>query len=137
MSDEPPRILRIFETVVYAADLPAAARFYEALGLRRVAGLPDALGVSFRLPDGGVLLVFDPELAREEGRPVPPHGAAGTGHVALSVEPGTLDAAAAALARAGIAVEQHVTWRAGGRSLYVRDPAGNSVELIDGDPWPS
>ena len=48
-----------------------------------------------------------------------------------------LEAWADELRRAGVAVERQVSWPAGGRSLYVRDPAGNSVELIEGEAWPA
>jgi catechol 2,3-dioxygenase-like lactoylglutathione lyase family enzyme len=90
----------------------------------------------FRLPDGGVLLIFDPARSSTPGRPVPSHGAIGAGHVAFALEPGTLDVFADALRRQGIEIEQEITWDEGGRSAYVRDPAGNSVELVDGEAWP-
>ena len=35
----------------------------------------------------------------------------------------------------GIEIESEVTWPRGGRSLYVRDPAGNSVELASPTIW--
>jgi catechol 2,3-dioxygenase-like lactoylglutathione lyase family enzyme len=85
-------ITGVYETVLYAADVPAVAAFYaEALGLRLVDG-PDELAAAFRLDGGGVLLIFDPSRASRPGRPVPSHGASGAGHVALSVDDGTLDA---------------------------------------------
>jgi catechol 2,3-dioxygenase-like lactoylglutathione lyase family enzyme len=122
--------------VLYAADVPAAAAFYaEALGLRLVDG-PDELAAAFRLDDDGVLLIFDPSRASLPGRPVPSHGAAGAGHVAFSVEEGTLEAWTEKLRSRGIEIEQEKEWQRGGRSIYVRDPAGNSVELVDGDLWP-
>jgi catechol 2,3-dioxygenase-like lactoylglutathione lyase family enzyme len=104
------------------------------LGLRL---LDDAneIGASFRLDDGGLLLLFEPERASAPGRPVPSHGAIGNGHVAFAVELGTLDAFADDLRRKGVEIEQEVTWDAGGRSVYVRDPAGNSVELVEGEAW--
>ena len=89
-----------------------------------------------RLPDGGVLLIFDPARSSTPGRPVPSHGATGFGHVAFSVPLGTLDAFADELRAVGVEIEQEVTWDEGGRSLYIRDPAGNSVELIEGEAWP-
>ena len=36
----------------------------------------------------------------------------------------------------GVEIEKDLR-RDQGRSLYFRDPAGNSVELVDGDIWPS
>jgi len=136
VSRRPGFALRIYETVVYAPDVRAAAAFYsDVLGLRLLEG-PDELAAAFRLEDGGVLLVFDPDRASQPGRRVPAHGGHGAGHVAFSVAPGGLEAVAAELRRREIPVEREIDWEAGGRSLYVRDPAGNSVELVDGEAWP-
>lgn len=129
-------IRRVYETVLYAGDVSSAATWYaDVLGLRQIEP-PDELSAAFRLPDEGVLLVFDPTRSSVPGRPVPSHGAAGPGHVAFSVEPGSLDAWAERLRRRGVEVEKEIDWGEGGRSIYVRDPAGNSVELVDGDIWP-
>jgi catechol 2,3-dioxygenase-like lactoylglutathione lyase family enzyme len=123
---------RVYETVVYASELEAARAFYrDALGLREVEE-----GV-FRLDDDGVLLLFDPELSSQPGRVVPSHGPAGAIHVAFAVGEGELDAWCERLAQHGVELEQEQQWERGGaRSLYVRDPAGNSVELVEGDLWP-
>jgi catechol 2,3-dioxygenase-like lactoylglutathione lyase family enzyme len=129
-----PSISGVYETVLYAADVPQTAAFYEqVLGLRLLEA--DELAAAFRLSDGGVLLLFDPTLSAQPGRPVPSHGANGPGHVALTVQPGSLEEAKSQLLRQGIRLEREVEWDEGGRSLYVRDPAGNSVELIDGEAW--
>jgi catechol 2,3-dioxygenase-like lactoylglutathione lyase family enzyme len=126
----------VYETVLYAADVSGAAAFYaDVLGLRLVDG-PDELAAAFRLDDGGVLLIFDPSRASLPGRPVPSHGATGAGHVAFSVEDGTLAEWAEKLREGGVEIELERPWQRGGRSIYVRDPAGNSVELVDGDLWP-
>lgn len=113
-------------------DLEAARAFYrDALGLREVEE-----GV-FRLDDDGVLLLFDPERSSQPGRVVPSHGPTGAVHVAFSVGEGELDAWRERQAGHGIELEQEHEWQRGGaRSLYVRDPAGNSVELVEGDLWP-
>jgi catechol 2,3-dioxygenase-like lactoylglutathione lyase family enzyme len=127
---------RVYETVLYAGDVRSTARWYaDVLGLRQIEP-PDELSAAFRLPDGGVLLVFDPTRSSVPGRPVPSHGAAGPGHVAFSVEPGSLGTWAERLRRRGVEVEKEIDWGEGGRSIYVRDPAGNSIELVDGDIWP-
>jgi catechol 2,3-dioxygenase-like lactoylglutathione lyase family enzyme len=127
---------RVYETVLYARDVAATAAFYsEVLGLRVVDG-PDELAAAFRLDDGGVLLIFDPVRSGRPGRPVPSHGSEGAGHIAFAVEEGELDAYAEELRSRGIELERTVEWPQGGRSIYVRDPAGNSVELVEGDLWP-
>jgi catechol 2,3-dioxygenase-like lactoylglutathione lyase family enzyme len=126
--------VRLYETVLYAADVPATARWYaDVLELRLVDG-PDELAAAFRLEDGGVLLLFDPERASRPGRPVPSHGARGAGHVAFAVP--AVDEWRQRLAERGVEVELEKEWPHGGRSIYMRDPAGNSVELVEGDIWP-
>ena len=118
--------MRVYETALYAADVEAAAAFYrDVVGLREIAA-PDEHSKAFR-HDDGVLLIFDPERTDQPGRFVPPHGARGPGHVAFAVE----SLAALDLPE----VEREIEWPSGGRSVYVRDPAGNSVEFVEGEIW--
>jgi catechol 2,3-dioxygenase-like lactoylglutathione lyase family enzyme len=124
---------RIYETVLYADDLAVVRDFYrDVLGLRSV-GEPGA--ATFRLEDGSMLLFFAPKLSSKPGRGVPSHGAEGAGHIAFSVD--GLDDWRERLRAAGVDIEQEIDWDGGaGRSIYFRDPAGNSVELVEGDIWP-
>jgi catechol 2,3-dioxygenase-like lactoylglutathione lyase family enzyme len=132
-----PPVSGIYETVLYGADVGAMKDFYaDVLGLRLVEG-PDELSAAFRLPDGGVLLVFDPRRSGLPDRPVPSHGVTGPGHVAFRVPAGSLDRWAPVFDDAGVAIDRDVEWPGGGRSLYVRDPAGNSVELTGDELWPA
>jgi catechol 2,3-dioxygenase-like lactoylglutathione lyase family enzyme len=132
---EAPRPGAIYETVLYASDVTAAVVFYaQAIGLRPIDP-PDDLSAAFRLDDGGLLLIFDPSRSSAAGRFVPSHGATGPGHVAFRIVEGELDRYADHLRAAGIEIEREITWPLGGRSLYVRDPAGNSVELVEGEIW--
>ena len=131
-----PRILGVYETVLYSSDVVATARFYASLPGLRLLEEPDDFSAALRLDDGGVLLVFDPLRSSAPDRPVPSHGATGSGHVAFRVEAGALDALADELRSLGLEIEREVTWNQGGRSVYVRDPAGNSVEFVEGDAWP-
>jgi len=121
---------RVYETVVYASELESATAFY-----RDVLGLREVDDGAFRLDDGGMLLLFDPARSSQPGRPVPSHGAPGPEHVALSVD--ALDDWRERLREAGVELEQEKEWaRGGAHSIYVRDPAGNSVELVEGEIWP-
>ena len=43
----------------------------------------------------------------------------------------------AKLVAAGVRIEAEVAWPRGGRSIYVRDPSGNSVELATASIWQS
>ena len=132
-------ITGVLETCLYARDLDAAARFYaEVLELREIARA-EGRHVFFRC-GGGVLLLFNPDVTGTTpgavgGVPVPAHGAAGPGHVALAVPEDALPAWRERLVAHGVAIEAEIAWPRGGRSLYVRDPAGNSVELAPGAIW--
>lgn len=128
--------MQVYETVLYATEVPAASTFYtDVLGLRLIEEMRDGSRV-FRLDDGGVLLIFDPAQSSRPGRPVPSHGTAGPGHVAFSVGEEGLEEWSQRLRRHGVDVEREISWPLGGRSIYFRDPAGNSVELIEGEAWP-
>jgi catechol 2,3-dioxygenase-like lactoylglutathione lyase family enzyme len=124
----------VVETAIYADDLEQAETFYrEVLGLRLMA---KAAGrhLFFQVGESDVLLVFRAQTTLEPG-PLPPHGSRGPGHVALGIAADDLDARRDSLRSQGIAIELEQTWPLGGRSLYFRDPAGNSVELITPGVW--
>jgi catechol 2,3-dioxygenase-like lactoylglutathione lyase family enzyme len=129
----------VLETCLYVNDLAAAERFYgEVLGLHAFARV-EGRHVFFRCGPG-VLLLFDPEVTSTTpgavgGVAVPAHGARGAGHVAFAVDEGELPAWRERLAAYGVDVEAEIAWPRGGRSIYVRDPAGNSVELAPRGIW--
>lgn len=83
-----------------------------------------------------MLLVFDPSRSSAPDRDFPAHGTTGAGHVAFSIEPGQHDAWLARLEEHGVEIERAFKWRRGASSIYVRDPAGNSLELVEGEAWP-
>jgi catechol 2,3-dioxygenase-like lactoylglutathione lyase family enzyme len=122
------------ESAVYAADLDAAVAFYAGvLGLPGIGREPGRHAF-FRVGLGSVLLVFDPATTLRGGE-LPPHGATGPGHVALGVRAEALGDWRRHLAAHAVAIEKEVTWPRGGRSIYLRDPAGNSVELVTPGVW--
>jgi catechol 2,3-dioxygenase-like lactoylglutathione lyase family enzyme len=127
------QIQRIIETALYVDDLARAESFYrDVLGLKPISAEADR-HVFFRVGEG-VLLLFN---AREtiKGDRLPPHGAEGPGHVALGIAKADLDAWRRRLGERGVVIEQEVTWPRGGHSLYFRDPAGNSLELVTPGLW--
>lgn len=133
------RVEGVLETCLYATDLEAAERFYTGVLGLEVLTRSEGRHVFFRC-GAGVFLVFNPERTSSEqtevgGVPVPLHGARGAGHMAFAVPEEELDGWKAHLARLGVAVEAEVRWPRGGRSLYLRDPAGNSVELAPPSIW--
>jgi catechol 2,3-dioxygenase-like lactoylglutathione lyase family enzyme len=129
----------VLETCLYAADLGASERFYHGvLGLDVDARVAER-HVFFRC-GSGMLLVFDPartstDAGQVRGASLPSHGARGAGHVCFRIAESTLPEWRARLEAAGVAIEAEITWPRGGTSLYVRDPAGNSVELAPARIW--
>jgi catechol 2,3-dioxygenase-like lactoylglutathione lyase family enzyme len=134
MADPHPPLEGVHEAALYTADLDAAERFWRRLGLPLV-GRAEGRHVFLRA-GRDLLLVFNATTTRRPGGMVPPHGTTGEGHVALAVpDAAALELWRQRLALAGVAIEAETTWPAGGRSLYFRDPAGNSVELITRGSW--
>jgi len=134
-----PALIATLESALYAADLSAAEHFYaDILGLEVIDRRPGR-HVFFRVGDS-VLLVFDP-AATAGGAPagatlpVPGHGATGPGHYCFRVAAEALDDWRAHLLAAGVGIEADFTWPGGARSIYVRDPAGNSVEFAPVELW--
>lgn len=124
---------RLFESVLYADDLAAAERFYrDVIGLEVITS--SDLVVSFRC-SGGVLLVFNPGLSSLPGRDVPSHGRSGAGHLAFVASDEEREEWKQRLIAAGVPIEAEIEWRQGGRSLYFRDPAGNSIEFAPLTLW--
>lgn len=134
-----PHVSATLETALYADDLDAASEFWtEIMGLERIAAVPGRHAF-FRVGQG-VLLIFDPAATlippSEDARlPVPPHGATGPGHYCMAVKGEEIESWRAWLESAGIAIEADLEWPQGGRSIYFRDPAGNSIELADPKIW--
>jgi len=123
----------VLETGLYASDLGAAETFYgDVLGLD-VLFREEERHVFFRCGIGTVL-VFNPEATRA-GETLPAHGTEGEGHVAFAVETDQLMAWRRHFSAHDIQVEHIERWGDGKRSMYVRDPAGNSVELATPTLW--
>ena len=126
----------ILETVLYAEDLSAARHFYgEVLGLQVYQEI-DQRFVFFRCTDQ-MLLVFNPLLsaAQMSAKGPPAHGTKGNGHVCFRSTVAELKDWQKHFADHGVAIERIVDWPYGGRSLYIRDPAGNSVEFAESRIW--
>jgi catechol 2,3-dioxygenase-like lactoylglutathione lyase family enzyme len=122
----------VLETSLYARDLEATAPFYDdVLGLERTSAEPGR-HVFFRCGRQMVLL-FNPAATASDDALA--HGAEGAGHVAFAVDDGALADWRERLADAGVEVEAEKEGAPDARSLHVRDPAGNSVELASADLW--
>jgi catechol 2,3-dioxygenase-like lactoylglutathione lyase family enzyme len=131
--------MRVLESALYAEDLEETAAFYaDVLGLERIAEVRGR-HVFFRAGDG-VLLLFRPAATREPPAPdarlpVPPHGTTGAGHLCFAATADEIERWRERLGRAGVAIEADFDWPQGGRSIYFRDPAGNSIELAEPRIW--
>jgi len=87
-----------------------------------------------------MFLVFNPDRTSAapslvDGAMVPAHGAIGPGHVAFAVSDAAIPAWRSRLEAADVPIESEVKWPRGGTSLYLRDPAGNCVELASPKLW--
>jgi len=129
---------QILETALYASDLDAVERFYtDVLGLEKITRAGNR-HVFFKCGPG-VLLIFNPAetiIPYKVGQlPVPPHGAHGPGHLCFKAEADELDGWRDRLLAADVAIESDMAWPQGGRSIYFRDPAGNSLEFTEARIW--
>lgn len=145
MSERPPEPARaeppaarvpvraMLEFALYGTDLGALERFYrEVFGLEVIARAAERL-VALRCGDA-TLLLFNPEVSRVPGS-IPEHGVTGAGHVAFLIEDAERPAWRRRLEALGIPIEKEIEWQEGGASIYLRDPAGNSVELAPPTIW--
>lgn len=137
MTGRPP-IRRVLETPLYIDDLAAARGFYAGvLGFPILLDSPRLLAL-----DAGeqtVLLLFQRGMTAEPfetpGGVIPAHDASGQQHLAFAIAADAIEPWAVHLEANGIRIESRVRWPKGGESLYVRDPAGHSVELTTPGLW--
>lgn len=134
-----PPTPRTLETALYALDIATCATFWsEVIGLEEISRTKDR-HVFFRTANG-VLLIFNPDVtekppAPDARLPVPPHGTRGPGHFCMAATADEIEVWKAYLERAGVEIEADFEWPQGGRSIYFRDPAGNSIEIADPKIW--
>jgi catechol 2,3-dioxygenase-like lactoylglutathione lyase family enzyme len=128
------KVQHILETCLYVDDLPGAERFYsDVLGLT-LESRQEGRHAFFHCGDR-MLLLFNPLASRESSDHFPPHGSFGPGHVAFGVPEAELPVWIEQLERLSVTIEKIIDWPGGGRSLYFRDPARNSLELATPKIW--
>ena len=135
----------ILESALYVDDIDKADAFYgEVLGLTRIAKA-EGRHVFFGCGEG-VLLLFNAAATEvpppaDARLPVPPHGTRGPGHLCFRAGGEEIEAWKQRLESKGIAIEADFEWPSfgkgsgGGRSIYFRDPAGNSLEFAEPTLW--
>jgi catechol 2,3-dioxygenase-like lactoylglutathione lyase family enzyme len=137
-TSRPLELRGILETAVYVEDLERSRAFYAAL-----FGLPVMVGddrfCAFDVAGRDVLLLFrkggTPEPVATPGGVIPAHDGDGRLHLAFAVDREDLDGWEARLRDRGVEIESRVQWRAGGTSLYFRDPDGHLLELATPGVW--
>ena len=128
------QLQHVLETCLYVDDLTAAEQFYtQVLGLAFVSR-QEGRHVFLRCGQR-MLLLFNPHESGKADSGFPPHGAIGPGHVAFAVRESDLAQWRERLETTGVTIEKTIDWPGGGRSLYFRDPAGNSLELATPRIW--
>jgi catechol 2,3-dioxygenase-like lactoylglutathione lyase family enzyme len=135
----------VLESALYVTDLDAAEAFYAGvLGLKKIAGVKNR-HVFFKC-GSGVLLLFNAEATRQPPSPgaklpVPPHGTSSEGHLCFAASADEIDDWKKHLGAKNIAIEADFEWPPkpgqdrGGRSIYFRDPSGNSLEFTEPKIW--
>ncbi len=134
MSDR-PEMKGVLETVLYcdSSNWEQVREFYlDVLGLRQIAGMRFAYRAG---TSDHVFLVFNRDEVKDQTEP-PPHGATGPVHTCFEAAPGTYEQWKDYLRSRGVEPYQEITWGNGQRSFYFDDPAGNVLEMAEGDFWP-
>ena len=125
------RIEALDHLVLTVSDLEATVASYERLGMRREEFGDGRIALHFGVQKLNLHLA-GAEIAPHAHRPTP-----GSADLCFLVE-GRLDRVAAELDAGGIPVELGPVERSGARglirSLYLRDPDGNLVELSEAGP---
>jgi len=130
-STPPIRPIGLHEIVLEVADLPTARQFYtDVIGLPVITEWTgDREAVWLDLGDGVALGLWTVATGGDKAIA----GGRGGAHVhfAIRIPHGTIDLVARRLAAQGIPIVDRVTFDDRNESLYVDDPDGNCVELMD------
>ena len=133
--DSRPNLEGILETVLYcdSSNEDAVRSFYdEVMGFTQLG-----FDFSYRVGSGNhVLLIFNRDQTVNQDNP-PAHGATGKGHICFTASRGTYESWRAYLTDRGVECDREITWGNGMRSFYFEDPAGNVLEIAEGDFWPN
>ena len=128
------RLAGVLETVVYCTtgDEEATRAFYrDVLGLNPFG--PASAG---HRVGQDVFLLFNRDVTSRQDWP-PPHGAVGPVHTCFLAAPGEYELWKADLEAKDVELVNETTWDSGLRSFYFEDPAGNMLEIAEGDLWPN
>jgi catechol 2,3-dioxygenase-like lactoylglutathione lyase family enzyme len=132
------RLDGVLETSLYVDDLERSAAFYTGL-----FGFPvlvsDARMQALAVSGKQVLLLFlkgaSMSVSHSPVGVLPPHDGNGHLHLAFAIPAESYEEWERTLLGRGVAIESHVKWPRGGRSLYFRDPDGHLLELVTPGCW--
>ena len=131
---ERPGLGGVLETVLYcdSSNEDEVRRFYqEVMGF-----VPLGFDFSYRVGTGKhVFLIFNRDETVDQENP-PAHGAVGKVHTCFTAAPDSYEGWKGYLDDAGVPWGREITWGNGMRSFYFEDPAGNVLEIAEGDFWP-
>ena len=129
------RLNRVLETCLYSKDLGRTKNFYANILDLVLYGEQENRHVFFKMPDGAVLLFFNPDETSKEGQGLPSHFATGHQHLAFEIPKNDYQAWKERIERANIPIIQEQTWKNGVRSFYFRDPDGHLLEICEPGIW--
>ena len=130
------RVSEVLESVLYVDDLEASQSFYtELLGLIFFSKV-EGRHVFLRCGNRMVLLFNAKATAVSAGGAMdaPVHGAHGAGHLAFAVRANEIDLWKSYLTENGVEIEREIQFGSS-RSIYFRDPSGNSLEITSPLLW--
>ncbi len=130
--DKPLKLEGLLETVVYyrTGQRDAMRRFYaDLLRLPSITGDPESFRVGAQ-----VFLLFNADESSVQDDP-PPHGADGPIHTCFLSQPESYDEWKRHLRDHKIEILREIKWANGVSSFYFPDPAGNILEIANGDLW--
>lgn len=133
VSGEPLRFEGVLETVLYyrTGQQNEMRHFYgEVLRLPSIPGGLDGFRIGAQ-----VFLLFNADDSSVQDDP-PPHGAAGTIHTCFTSQPQLYEGWKQHLRDQAVEILREITWPNAVESFYFRDPAGNLLEIANGDLWP-
>lgn len=134
-----PKVTGILETALYVEDLPRAMQFYQTLFHFDIL-FSDDRACAMSVAGKQVLLLFKKggslkPIPTSSGGTIPPHDGSGNTHMAFSISATEFETWEKWLTQNGVAIDSHVTWGEGGRSLYFRDPDNHVIELATPGTW--
>ncbi len=120
------------ESSLYVSNPKRSAQFFQkVLGLKLIALVPERH--AFLRLGQQVLLCFKTAATRKKGG-LPPHGAAGSSHLAFEVSKASYLKWRKKISKHSKIIEDQV-WFNGTRSFYFRDPDKNLLEIIEPGFW--